>query len=240
MRIVWFLAIQHGYDYQRVTAPPVSDHHATWVKIAHLYHFVHRYDIVALFDGDVYINHPNISLEFLMAKYNFTDNSSLLLPVDPSFEFNHDSKNRPTLNTGFMIAQNNNITRHILKQWALCTETVPNCTQWRYIWSHEQRAFSEYFRDQMKLGSELIIGPCNELNGYDTSDSGCLGTFVSHVWTEKQTMMERLKKIMLTNLMTLLEQHMWEDKHVFVASTNDIEKLGNPSDIQLTTNPPKI
>jgi hypothetical protein len=225
LRLLLFLAIQHGYDYLRVIAPPSPEYSHPWLKVAHLYDTIFKYDIVVFFDSDVYVRYPNTSMEFLMARYNFTVNSSLLMAVDPNAKLNQDSKGRIVLNTGFIIAQSNSLTKQILKKWALCIETIPNCSEWRDRWSREQRSFSEYFREQMKLGTELIAASCDELNGYDTSGSGCSGTIVTHVWTAKHTLMERLKKLMLGNLMTLLEQSLWKDKHIYTASTSDIKTL---------------
>lgn len=220
------LALQHGYDYQRVTAPLFEDYHKTWVKIAHFYDIIHKYDIVACFDPDVYVRHPNISIEYIMARYNFTANSSFLMAADPNSKNNQDSQGRATLNMGFIIAQNNNLTKQILKGLALCVETIPGCEKWKTTWSHEQRAFSEYFRDRLMVGSELIIAPCKELNGYQESTSGCTGAIITHGWTIKHAIKRRLRKLMFENLMMLLDRRMWNGKHVSVASTSDIRKLG--------------
>lgn len=222
-----YLALLNGYDYKRVTAPPALGYHSTWIKIAHLYDLLHKYDIVVLFDGDAYIRRSNISIEFLMKEYNFTSNSSILMPVDPDFKQNQDSRGRITLNTGFIIAQNNNLTKRILKELAQCADIFPNCTQWRHEWSYEQRAFSDYFRDQMKIGSELIMAPCNDLNGFDNSGSGCVGRYVAHVWSAKHTIKDRLKNVMLESLMLILNQTMWNDRFHHVASTSDVKQLGS-------------
>ena len=224
--IFFISAKRHGYDYLRITSPPVPSHHDSWTKVVQLYDVLHRYDIVVLLDADAYIVNPNTSIEFLLERYNFTINSSILLAIDPNTMFNKDSKGRRTLNTGFIIAQNNNLTRYMLKQLALCTRTIPGCDQWKGAWSFERRAFSEYIRDQMKIGSELIIAPCEESNGYVDSNTECLGTFVAHMWSHKNTMGDRLQKTMLNNLMTFLEKEMWENHHSIVASTiSDIEEL---------------
>lgn len=222
---IYLLAVQHGYDYKRIVAPPLTEHHMTWVKIANLYDVLHKYDVVVCFDPDVYVRNPETTIEFLMDRYNFTVNSSLLMASDPNSKENQDSKGRATLNMGFIIARNNNLTRQILRQLALCTEMVPGCKRWRFEWSHEQRAFSEYFRDRMQIGSELIIAPCNELNGFDVSRSGCHGILVTHGWTIKGSMKDRLKKLMSENLMMLLEKKMWKDGHVYQSPTSDIRAL---------------
>jgi hypothetical protein len=195
---------------------------------------LHKYEIVVCFDPDVYVRHPNTSIEFLINRYNFTNITSLMMASDPNSKNNQDSKGRATLNMGFIIAQSNNLTKQVFRRLALCTETVPGCDRWKYSWSHEQRAFSEYFRDLLKVGSELIIAPCNELNGFEKSGSGCEGVFVTHVWSAKHTMKERLKGILLNNLMGALEQQMWDDKHVSNASTSDVKKLGIENDASST------
>ena len=224
----------HGYDYLRVTSPPIPSHYGTWTKVVQLYDVVQKYDIVVLIDADAYFTNQNISIEFLMERYNFTDNTSLLMAEDPNGLINKDSKGRATLNTGFIIAQNNNITTYILKKLALCTRTIPGCDQWREKWSFEQRAFSDYIRDELKVGSELIVAPCTEVNGFAGSRSGCIGSFISHIWTQKHTVGERLQRTMLNSLMISLEKKMWENNHSLIASTSDIEELearNNTTDI---------
>jgi len=219
--------MQHGYDYRRVVAPLIPGYHKTWVKIVHFYDMLHKYDIIVCLDPDVYMRDPNTSIEFLFSRYNFTENSSLLMVPDPNSKNNQDSKGRPALNMGFIIARSNNLTKQIFKELALCGDTIPGCEKWKFEWSHEQRAFSEYFRDRFKVGSELIVAPCADLNGFEESRSGCYGTFVLHVWTAKKSMKERLKKLMIHNLMSLLEEKMWTDSHIHIARTSDIHKVGN-------------
>lgn len=219
------LAMQHGYHYKRIVAPHIPGYHSTWVKVVHLYRMLHEYDIVVFLDADVYVRNPKTSLEFLMKRYNFTDTSSLLMASDPNLNHNKDSKGRVTLNMGFIIVRSNNLTKHIFRELASCGDTISGCDNWKLNWSHEQRAFSEYFRDRFKVGSELIIGPCTEINGYDTSTTDCKGDFVLHVWAAKQTIPERLKKLMVNNLMSILEEKMWSDNHIFIAPTSDIQKL---------------
>jgi galactosyl transferase GMA12/MNN10 family len=224
-KIFFISAKQHGYDYLRITAPPIPEHYNTWTKVVQLYHIIHKYDIVVLLDADAFFVNSNISVEFLLSRYNFTVNSSLLMPADPNFARNKDSKGRIALNTGFIIAQNNNLTKHILKKLALCTKTIPGCDKWKNRWSHEQRSFSDYIRDEMKIGSELIIAPCNELNGFTGSGEGCSGIFVTNVPTQKHTVVERLQNRMMNTLMTLLENAMWGNNHSLIALTSDINKL---------------
>lgn len=175
-----------------------------------------------------------------MDRYNFTASSSFLMASDTKAKRAHDSKGRTTLNTGFIIARNNKLTKQILKQWAVCAETIPGCERWRFQWSFEQRAFSEYFRDKWKLGSALIIAPCKELNGFEESGSGCLGTFITHAWTAKHTIGARLKKLMFENLISILEQEMWGENHTYVASTSDVRKLGIQTDSLNKTNQSSI
>ncbi|CAF1637644.1 unnamed protein product, partial [Didymodactylos carnosus] len=216
--------IRHGYDYKRIIPPLIPNHKGTWVKVTHLYHVVQDYDIVVLLDGDAYITDPRMDIEFLMKRWNFTKASSILMASDPGGPDNQDSKGRATANWGFVIARNTNLTKAILKNLSRCVRDIPGCEKWAVTWSYEQRAFSEYFRDKMKIGSELILAPCSEANGFATSNSGCLGTFVTHVWTDKPSMVKRFQKLMMDDLMMLLEDKLWLDKHVSEVVTNDIEK----------------
>ena len=84
---------------------------------------MHKYDLVA------YIVNPNMTIEFLLERYNFTLNSSLLMALDPDKSYNKDSTGRVVLNTEFIIAQNNNLTLRVLKKLALYTKTIRGCDQ---------------------------------------------------------------------------------------------------------------
>ena len=130
-KIFFISAKQHEYDYLRITSPPIPENYNTWTKVVQLYHIIHKYDIVVLLYADAFFVNSNISVEFLLSQYNFTVNSSLLIPADPNIANNKDSNGRIALNTGFIIAQNNNLTKYVLKKLALCTKTIPGCEKWK-------------------------------------------------------------------------------------------------------------
>jgi hypothetical protein len=142
------------------------------------------------------------------------------------------------LNTGLVLAQNNNRTFDMLDAWSECTteKRYPGCAQWKNKWSHEQRAFSEYIRwDPEFNNTDNIVGiPCDDAVGYpgfkeqnEGQDrrtlSDCNGNFFRHYTLGKnkvknggmevtmQALAEVLQKNLLGNQDTLWQKEVDPD-----------------------------
>lgn len=128
--------------------------HDTWIKPHVLLEFLDQYKFVVFIDADATIQHLELPLEWLFNRWNIGHETSIAMPIDTRQFINGnentsgDSKGRTTLNTGFIIAQSLPLTFEMLDAWKTCPEgkRYPECGQWANVWSHEQRAFSEYIR----------------------------------------------------------------------------------------------
>ena len=62
-------------------------------------------------------------------------------------------------------------------------DVIKGADIWKLNWSYEQRTFSDYLRDGMVEGEDLIIASCADAN--DSNTQYCNGTFVTHLWGRK-------------------------------------------------------
>ena len=62
-------------------------------------------------------------------------------------------------------------------------DAIEGAELWKLNWSHEQRTFSDYFRDGFAEGEDLVIASCADAN--DAMVQYCNGTFVTHLWGRK-------------------------------------------------------
>lgn len=117
--------------------------------------------------------------------------NSLALALDPELDYNKDRFDRLYLNTGFIVAQNNERTFEILDAWRLCPEEGgqhPNCTEFRTNSAGrptDQGGFGTYIR--YDYPDDIKELPCTEANGYTQSGTECTGDFIQHLWTGKDS-----------------------------------------------------
>ncbi|KAL6705035.1 hypothetical protein ACN47E_007438 [Coniothyrium glycines] len=200
----YLYAMIHGYDYRYYQALDMPDHYPTWISPHIVKELLPDYQFLVTMDADVVISHMEIPLEWMFNRWGIAKHTSMALPHDTE-EFvdgvskSTDSKGVPVLNTGFVVAQNNQVTFDMLDAWVNCTTEVryPGCAKWKHEWSHEQRAFSEYIRyDFGKVPGTIVGIPCDDAMGYpnfkadndakgNVGISDCNGNFVRHYTTGK-------------------------------------------------------
>jgi len=200
----YLYAMVHGYDYKFYQARDMKDHYNTWI-LPHVFReLIPNYQFVVAMDADVTIPHMEVPLEWMFNRWGIKQQTSMALPWDTeeirsNVSISVDSKGLRVLNTGLVIAQNSPTTLELLEAWRDCTseERYEGCAQWKYEWSHEQRAFSEYIRYDFNNTPETIVTiPCDDAVGWpgfrkdmlfegspnqDVSD--CNGNFVRHYTT---------------------------------------------------------
>lgn len=184
----YLYAMIHGYDYKFIHAPSYTDRHQTWVKVPMMREALQTYDYVVFMDADAVFHYHHLPLEWLMNHWNITKDTMLAMALDPVADYNRDERGNVNLNTGFIIAQAGDRTTQMFNEWEDCVtdQKYTNCSKWRYEWSHEQAAFSNYLRYEYNRPGEVISLPCAEANGYPArTELGCTGEFVRHYWQEK-------------------------------------------------------
>ncbi|KAF1943292.1 hypothetical protein EJ02DRAFT_453387 [Clathrospora elynae] len=227
----YLYALIHGYDYKFYQARHMKDHHDTWIMPHVFRELIPDYDFVVAMDADVTISHLEVPLEWLFNRWGIKKGeTSMALPWDTeqfrrNISISTDSKGLRVLNTGFVVAQNSPTTLELLEAWRDCTSETryPGCSRWRYEWSHEQRAFSEYVRYDFNKTAETVISiPCDDAVGWpgfrkdmnkpnkpneDVSD--CNGNFVRHYTLGKSrvkdagagSVMQVLSEVLQNNIM---------------------------------------
>lgn len=220
----------HGYDYKLYSARLIPDHHNTWI-LPHVFHeLVPEYDFVVTMDADVIVSHLEVPLEWMFNRWGITRNTSMALPWDTE-EF-HDNKSISTdsydllvFNTGFVVAQNSPLTMSMLAAWKDCTTETryPGCGKWKQLWSHEQRAFSEYIRHdpEFNVSSETIIGiSCDDAVGWPGLKDvnrvdpivQCNGNFIRHHTLIKSKTKESSAGVVMQALSQVLQKEVQENK----------------------------
>lgn len=220
----YLYAMVHGYDYKFYQARDMKDHHNTWILPHVLRELIPDYQFVIVMDADATIPHFDVPFEWMFNRWGIKKHTSMALPWDTEEirsegSVSQDSKGLLVLNTGLVIAQNSSETLDLLEAWRDCTTETryKGCARWKYEWSHEQRAFSEYIRYDFNSTPETIVSiPCDDAVGWpnfredalhepgnrnqDISD--CNGNFVRHYTTGKN----RVKDGSAASVMQILSE----------------------------------
>ena len=168
----------------------MAGHHSTWPKVHSLANLLPKYKFVVFLDADATFRHLGLPLEWLFTRWSITPRTSFAMARDPWDEGQNlcDSHGVPMVNTGFIIAQNLELTHRIFETWMRCTsgelgqgeweggywentegesrgkdgyrKSYRDCGKWKTKWAHEQSVFSEYLRrDFNPEGDNIVVSP---------------------------------------------------------------------------------
>ncbi|KAH7306027.1 hypothetical protein B0I35DRAFT_471536 [Stachybotrys elegans] len=187
----WVYAKIHGYKYYFIDFEEYNDRRASWKKPTIMAKILEQHDVCLFLDSDAIFHHLDLPFEWLMNYWDVhADNNSLALAFDPEADNNKDEFGTVYLNTGFIIAQNNEKTFEIMREWNDCAEeggTHPDCVNFRLNRPGkptDQGGFGTYIR--YDYPDDIKSLPCDEANGFPESNSGCNGLFIRHLWTGKK------------------------------------------------------
>lgn len=160
-----------------------------------------------------------------------------------------DSKGVLVLNSGFIVAQNNDLTFEMLEAWGNCTteKRYPGCAQWKGEWSHEQRAFSEYIRyDFDRTPDTIVTIACDDAMGYpgfkaaneaagNIGIADCSGNFIRHYTTGKlkvhtggaQTIVQALTEVLQKSLLENIDKVWQKETTPLVEVKNEEDEVQN-------------
>lgn len=186
----WVYAKIHGYKYYYVNIDTFEDRRASWKKPTIMAKILKKHKACIYLDSDAIFYHLDLPFEWVMNYWNLhPDTNSMALAADPTHKNNMDKFEKVYLNTGFIVAQNNEKTFEIMEAWDDCANDGgkhPDCIDFRKNRPGkptDQGGFGTYIRyDYPKDVKEL---PCTEGNGFPESKSGCEGKFIKHFWTGK-------------------------------------------------------
>jgi hypothetical protein len=249
----YLYALIHGYDYKYYQAHSISNHHDTWIMPHVFRKLIPDYQFVVAMDADALVPHLEVPLEWMFNRWGIHRHTSMALPWDTmehrdGREWSLDSKGLRVLNTGFVVAQNSPLTREILESWRDCTSETkyPGCSEWRYNWSHEQRAFSEYIRYDYNITPETIVSiDCDDAVGWpgflhdvehgNPGISDCSGNFIRHYTIGKDKVKPAGMLSVMNPLAGMLQtQLLRNQKTAWVKEKEREEALQREMDRQMT------
>jgi len=237
----------HGYSYKFVQAERMEGYHDSWVSPHVLRSLLPNYQFIVTMDADVTITHPEVGVEWLFNHWGVTNNTSIAMPWDQREIQNEvvqsvDSKGLQVLNTGVVVVQNLPYTKKILDAWIECPDETryEGCGRWKDVWSHEQRAFSEYIRyDFNPDGDNIVVSytvsnqcvqraeqvrdkpiPCDDAMGWPHMVdeypgrilSDCNGNFFRHHTLSKPKAKESMSTASMQLLTELLHRSFLDNK----------------------------
>ncbi|CZT22062.1 uncharacterized protein RCC_07932 [Ramularia collo-cygni] len=192
----WLYAKIHGYKYYYVDIDEFTDRRASWKKPVIMPELLKRHETCIFIDSDAVFTHLTIPFEWLMNYWSIDpEKHSLTLAIDPDLPWNKDKFNKTYVNTGFIVAQNNERTFEIMDEWRVCPDDGgrhPNCTDFKTAdpgHVTDQGGFGTYIRYDYKENVKELS--CDDANGFPESETECKGTFLRHLWTGKDTWIKR-------------------------------------------------
>jgi hypothetical protein len=205
----------HGYDYQLVRAPDYEDRWGTWIKVPFMKEALKTHDYIVFLDSDVMFHYPHLPIEWLMNYWNMTEETLVMMSIDPDEPQNYDALGNRYLNTGFVIAQQSERTQEMYTRWAECpSETrYKGCGRFKKDWPHEQAAFGNYIRYDYDRPDDIRVLPCTEANGAPeaVNRGGCKGTFVRHYWVDKSLLPKGLADFVMQHFVKRIHASLHEE-----------------------------
>lgn len=212
------LASIHGYTYHFVQPKPWPNETRwnVWTKIPKLRKLLDVCKVVLMIDSDVVIQHPELPFEWLLNRWNFSQETSMALPWDVWYWVNEttgerilenpgaiDALGELSMNAGVVIAQSSPRTKDMVDAWATCPddeERFPGCEHYSTGWPAEQGAFNEYVRHEFNRSSDLQPIACNEANGFPGQHMNCSGVFLRHFTSDKLQVKPNVAQVLLEDL----------------------------------------
>ncbi|KNE61610.1 hypothetical protein AMAG_06423 [Allomyces macrogynus ATCC 38327] len=204
-------AVRHGYDYQRIRIDaPEPGFHGTWSRLKAIYDALHRFEIVVMFDGDAFVNQPDKDLQWMMDRWGFHDKASFMMADDPPGQ---PPENANAVNCGFWVVRNTDLAKATLRKLIMFPfSDHPEAVMWRTRWPHEQHVFTFFILPTLKKGEEFIHAPCEEANGW-WEFRPCVGSVITHAWTGKDKVAQRMADLLAKENLRLLEKLTAGDYH---------------------------
>ena len=179
---------------------------------------IKKYEYVVFVDGDAIFTHLHLPIEWLMNRWEISNDTTLALAEDPIGPIFTNLKGLDiNLNTGFVIAHQTPKSEEFFDAWMTCPDETryEDCARWRLTLTHEQAVVNEYLR--YDYPDELKILPCTEANRYPGSGD-CEGEFVSHYWPHKKMLPGGAKEVMAQYLWPRLQQAFSHNRNKLVVA----------------------
>jgi hypothetical protein len=177
------------------------------------------HDTVIFLDSDAIFEHIGLPFEWLMGRWNITEETLLAIAEDPKSDRNSDSQGKVMWNTGFMVGQKTQLTDEFFGRWEDCPtgERYEGCRAWAYDWAHEQAALANFIRYDYADKDNIRVIKCNEGNGMPGPHGGpnCNGVFVRHYWFGKDSTVKELYDRNSEEMIVALHRHFHDRREEF-------------------------
>ncbi|RDA89717.1 hypothetical protein CP533_2512 [Ophiocordyceps camponoti-saundersi (nom. inval.)] len=235
----WLYAKIHGYKYYYVAVEDPPDRRSSWKKPSVLSRILKEHDVCVYLDSDAIFPRLDLPFEWLLNYWQLTaENSSLALALDPDLETNKDRLGNLYLNTGFIVAQNNERTYEILDAWNTCPDEggpyYPECAQFRYNEPGRPTDQAGFRLLSYNYTDDIVQLPCVEANGFPQNDWGCKGQFLRHLWTGKEDQIKVDVGEQLPGLyLRLFHEQYLDELHSFYMAEADLMARGPKAAIKM-------
>lgn len=211
----------HGYKYYYVEIEEYEDRRTSWKKPPIMSEILKKHDTCIYIDSDAIFHHLDLPFEWLMNYWQLDKyNTSLALALDPDLEHNKNKFGELYLNTGFIVAQNNQKTFEVMDAWEHCPDDdskYPECQEFRLNdpgRPTDQGGFGTFIRYDYAESIKQL--PCTEANGFLESKTGCAGLFIQHLWTGKWDWIKvRIAEQLPGKLLEIFHNQFKEEKESF-------------------------
>jgi hypothetical protein len=187
-----------------------------------------------MIDADAIFRNLNLPYEWLLNRWNFTEDTSISMPLDPVWDVNTGDRIGYTNNkygvvnpnAGFITAQNLPRTFSMLDDWVSCPdneEEFEGCDDFRKGWPAEQGAFGEHIRYKYNETTDFRSFNCSDGNGFPEQGSECRGIFVRHFTTGKGHLKPGTGDALLQTVMARTHSDIFENYGDVVVERNSTE-----------------
>lgn len=225
----------HGYKYYFIKTTPAPDRRSqVWEEMRATRELLETgvCDYVLNLDTDAVFVHLELPLEWMMNRWNVSDDYVITMAVDPDtpihktdaeieatndawIRFNRDEKKRVWGNPGVSIIRNSPLAIEMLNDWWSCPDDearYPGCNKWRGVWPAEMTAFANYLRYEDKYKNHINELACQEINGFPEMRTECLGLFIKHFTTDKSLIKAGMLRAIERAVVNTVHQAMFENK----------------------------
>jgi hypothetical protein len=229
----------HGYSYYYIkTTPAPEERGQVWEELRATLELMETdaCEFIFSLDTDAVFVHLELPVEWMMNRWNMTDQYSIAMSIDPDTpihktdeeieaspgnwtRFNRDEYRRVWGNPGVSLMRNTPLAREMLRDWWSCPEDLeryPRCDRFIKNWPAEMSAFANYLRYEDKYKDAVNELACQEMNGFPEMHTECVGLFVKHFTTSKDLIKSGMLQALQRGVTNVLHQSMFEMQDTFM------------------------
>ncbi|KAH7127818.1 hypothetical protein B0J13DRAFT_453910 [Dactylonectria estremocensis] len=209
----YLYAMIHGYTYKYIRTAKPDWGMPVWSEIPAMKSILADYDVVVSLDTDAIFPNLLLPYEWMMNRWNITEDIAFAMSPDRKGPWNHDAKGRLRHNPGFITVRNIPIAHEMLDAWITCPARIPGCNKHANRFPAEMAAWGDFVRDEKPEYNRATKSlPCAEANGFAEQPSECDGKLLSHYTTGKKLVKPRTGDFAVQALFQVLQNDMQHRK----------------------------